>query len=92
MKQIYNFEAVSPPRVTEESLRERKERQILRRQIMILRIASLLCCVCMALFAFFIFRDSVVIAAASIIMLTLTLLGNGVISLFFYRHGMCDHE
>lgn len=92
MKQIYNFDAVAPPRISETQLQEELKRRTLRRQITALRIASLLCCLCMALFAFFIFYDSVIIAAGSIIMLTLTLIGNGMISLVFYRHGMCDHE
>ena len=92
MKQIYNFESAAPPRVTEVTLQEELERRTLRRQINILRLASILCCVCMALFAFFIFRDSVIVAVVSILMLTFTLMGNGIISLVFYRHGMCDHE
>jgi len=92
MKQIYNFEASTPPRITESELQEALRRRTLRRQILALRIASLLCCLCMAVFAFFIFYDSVIVAAASIIMLTLTLIGNGLVSLVFYKYGMCDHE
>ena len=92
MKQIYNFEKSVPPRLTEADIRNELERRTLRRQILLLRIASLLCCLCIALFAFFIFRDSVVVAAISLIMFTLTLIGNGMISLVFHKYGMCDHK
>lgn len=92
MNRIYNFDAATPPRITEAGLQEEIKRRTLKRQILILRIASLLSCLCMAVFAFFILRDSVIIAAASIVMMTLTLIGSGMIQLVFHKFGMTDHQ
>ncbi len=92
MKQIYSFDSATPPHISRAKLEEELRRRALRRQILILRISSFLCCLCMAVFAFFIFYDSIIVAVFSIIMLTFTLIGNGMISLVFHTHGMCDHN
>lgn len=88
MKQIYDFTQHEPPRVNEAILREQLRRRELQRQTLLLRIAALLSCVCYAVFAFFIIRDSVIAAVVSILMCTITLIGTGVISLVFHRYGM----
>ncbi len=92
MKQIYDFEQHTPPRLNEDMLREKMKLRTMRRQTMLLRIASLLCCICYAVFAFVILHDSVAASVISIIMLTVTLIGNGLISLVFLRHGMTDQQ
>lgn len=92
MKQIYSFDAFTPPRIIEAGLQEELKRRTLKRQILALRIASLLSCLCMAIFAFFIMRDSMIVAAASIVMMTLTLIGSGMIQLVFHKFGMSDHQ
>ena len=92
MKQIYDFDTHEPPRVNESMLREKLERRELRRQILLLYIASLLSCVCFAVFAFFIVRDSLVVSALSILACTVTLIGIGVISVVFHRWGMKDQR
>jgi len=92
MKQIYDFNGHEPPRLSENMLREQLERRELRRQTLLLYIASLLCCVCYAAFAFFIIRDSLFAAVVSILMCTVTLIGTGVISVVFHRCGMRDQR
>ena len=92
MKQIYDFEQHQPPRINEAMLREQLKRRELQKQTLLLRIAALLSCVCYAVFAFFIIRDSVIVAAASILMCTLTLIGTGIISVVFHRYGMRDQS
>jgi len=88
MKQIYDFTQHEPPRVNEAMLQEQLKHRELQRQTLLLRIAALLSCVCYAVFAFFIIRDSVIAAVVSILMCTVTLIGTGVISVVFHRYGM----
>lgn len=92
MKQIYDFEQHEPPRINEAMLQEQLRRRELQKQTLLLRIAALLSCICYAVFAFFIIRDSVVASVVSILMCTFTLIGNGVISLVFHRCGMKDQN
>lgn len=92
MKQIYDFDAHQPPRINEAMLQEQLRCRELQRQTLLLRIAALLSCVCYAVFAFFIIRDSVIVAVVSILMCTLTLIGSGVISVVFHRCGMRDQS
>lgn len=90
MKQIYDFTQHQPPRVNEAMLREQLRRRELKRQTLLLRLAALLSCICYAVFAFFIIRDSVIVAVLSILMCTVTLIGSGVITVVFHRCGMKD--
>ncbi len=92
MKQIYDFTQYEPPRASEAQLTEQLARRELKRQTILLYIASLVSCVCYAVFAFFIIHDSVIAAAVSIMLCTVTLLGSGVISVVFLRHGMRDQS
>jgi len=92
MKQIYDFTQHEPPRINEDMLREQLRRRELKRQTVLLYIASLMCCVCYAAFAFFIIRDSKAAAVLSILLCTVTLIGSGVISVVFLRHGMRDQS
>ena len=92
MKQIYDFNGHEPPRINEAMLQEQLRRRELKRQTLLLRIAALLSCVCYAVFAFFIINDSVIAAAASIILCTVTLIGTGVLSVVFLRCGMKDQS
>ena len=89
MTQIYNFEDKMPPALNENMLRQEMKRRETKRQILILRIASVLVCLCMVLFAFIILPYSKHIAIACIIFTTFSIIGNGVITLLFYRRGMC---
>ena len=90
MKQIYDFTQHQPPRVNEAMLQEQLRRRELQRQTLLLRVAALLSCICYAVFAFFIVRDSVIVSALSILMCTVTLIGSGVISVVFHCRGMKD--
>ena len=92
MKQIYDFDGHEPPRVNEAMLQEQLRRRELQKQTLLLRIAALLSCICYAVFAFFIIRDSVIAAVISILMCTITLIGNGVVSVVFHRCGMRDQS
>lgn len=88
MNQPYNFEKKEPPRITEKMLREEIKRRALQKQMRLLRIACLLSCLCLALFAFFIMRDSVTVSIVSIALLAYTLIGNGLITIAFHKKGM----
>lgn len=92
MKQIYDFNQHEAPRLNETMLQEQLRLRELKKQTTLLRIAALLSCVCYAVFAFFIIRDSVAAAVASILMCTFTLIGTGIISVVFHRYGMRDQN
>lgn len=92
MNQIYDFKSAQPPRISEDELREKLRMRAVRRQTLILRIASFLCCLCYVVFALFILRDSLAASVVSLMMMTVTLIGNGLISVVFLRRGMSDHQ
>ena len=85
MKQIYRFEDAAPPRLTESMLRAELAARKLRRQVLLVQIASWIMAAGFALFAFFIVYDSALLAFLSIAALGITLLGNGVIAVAAYR-------
>ena len=89
MTQIYNFEDKIPPAFNEKMLRQEIKRRETKRQILILRIASFLVCLCMVLIALVILPYSKVIAIACILFTTFSIIGNGVITILFYRKGLC---
>ena len=89
MTQIYNFEDKIPPAFNKKMLMQEIKRRETKRQVLILRIASVLVCLCMVLFALVILPYSKFIAVACIIITTFSIIGNGVITLLFYRKGIC---
>ncbi len=89
MNQIYNFEDKIPPVLNENMLRQEIKRRETKGQVLILRIASILVCLCLLLFAFLIIPTSKIVAVTCIIFTTLSIIGNATITLLFYRKGMC---
>ncbi len=87
MKQIYNFENAVPPLVTEKKLAAELKHRELRRQTMILRIASVILSIAMVLFAFLVAPRSMPIAIAVICLFGISLIGNGIITVIFCRKG-----
>lgn len=88
MKNIFDFEQNTPPVLHEEKLKRLAKEKALRQQILLLRVASVLTMLCLAIFPFFIYRDSMVLAVASIVMLAFSLMGSGLVSVIFYYKGM----
>lgn len=88
MNQPYNFDKKEPPRITEKMLREELKLRTLRRQMLLLRLAGLLSCLCLAVFAFFIMRDSLAASIISVALLAYTLIGGGIITIAFHKKGM----
>ena len=89
MPPIYNFEAKQPPQLNEYMLREQLRHRELEKQMRILRIAAILLSLCYILFAFCIASESMGLAILSIYMAYVSIVGNGVISIIFYKKGVC---
>ena len=83
-----DFEKNTPPQLTESMLAEAVQARELKRQILILRIASVLCVISMAIFALFIAHDSMILSAVTVVTMLFYLIGNGIISVIYYRKGM----
>ncbi|MGN0468106.1 MAG: hypothetical protein ACI4GY_05230 [Acutalibacteraceae bacterium] len=83
-RQPFDFEKEQPPVVTQKMLQEQLKRRTLKRQILILKIASILIAVCFALFSFFIVSDSRIAACISIVLLFVYLSGSFLLSVLFF--------
>ncbi|MCM1544668.1 MAG: hypothetical protein NC110_05145 [Ruminococcus sp.] len=83
----FDFEKVTPPILDEQTLRQESERRALIKQIRVLRIASILMALCLALFAFYIAPKSLFIAIVSITILCVSMIGYGLITILFYKNG-----
>lgn len=91
-KQLFDFEKSQPPMLNEFMLRQESEHRKLMKQIRILRISAVLMALCLALFAFFVAPKSIIIAIASIIILCVSMIGYGVITILFYKNGYNSFE
>ena len=89
MNPIYNFDEHTPPKLTEQMLREELKQKTLRRQTRMLRLASLLVCICFLLCSGLLFPDYPILALACAVFVILSLAANGIISLVFYKTGYC---
>lgn len=89
MNRIYNFDAHTPPQLTEQMLREELRRRTLRRQTKLLRLASLLVCACLLICSVLLFPDFPVLALACAVFVVLSTAANGIISIVFYKTGFC---
>lgn len=91
-KPPFDFENSQPPMLNERMLRQESERRSLIRQIRALRISSVLTALCLALFAFIIAPKSLIIAIATIVVLCVSMIGCGVITVLFYKNGYNSFE
>lgn len=91
-KPIFDFEKLNPPMLNERMLRQEQERRTLAKQIRVLRIASVLMAICLALFAFLVAPKSILIAIISIVILCISMIGCGVITILFYKNGYNSFE
>ncbi|MCM1365184.1 MAG: hypothetical protein NC122_08545 [Faecalibacterium sp.] len=91
-KPIFDFEKANPPILNERILRQEQERRTLTKQIRVLRIASALMTICLALFAFLVAPKSIAIAIITIVILCISMIGCGVITILFYKNGYSSFE
>ena len=89
MPPVYNFEAKQPPPLDERALREQLRHRELQRQVLILRIAAILLCLCYILFAFCIAPESIGLAVLSMFMAYVSIVGEGVLAVLVYKKGAC---
>lgn len=90
MNTVYNFEQFQPPVVTECNLRKELERREMKKQITLLRIASVIIVIAMVLLAFLIINDSVIFSVLLVVAACISVVGNGIISVLFYYKGKTD--
>ena len=83
MKSIYNFEAVDPPKITEKTLYDLSSRRVLRKQTILISIASLLTNISIAFLSVYISRIRVEAGIICLSFLCFSLIGNGLISVLF---------
>lgn len=90
MNTVYNFEQFQPPVVTEYKLQKELERREMKKQITLLRIASVIIVIAMILLAFLVIKDSVVFAILLVVATCMSVVGNGIISVLFYYKGKTE--
>lgn len=90
MNTVYNFEQFQPPVVTEYELLKELERREMKKQITLLRIASVIIVIAMILLAFLIIYDSVIFSVLLVVATCISVVGNGIISVLFYYKGKTD--
>lgn len=90
MNTVYDFEQFQPPVVTESELQKELERREMKKQITLLRIASVIIVIAMLLFAFLIINDSVIFSVLLVVAACVSVVGNGIISVLFYYKGKTD--
>lgn len=83
MKSIYNFEAFEPPKITEKMLKEVTARRVLRKQAILLAIASLLANISIAILAVYVSRIHLLAGIICLSFFCFSLIGNGLISVLF---------
>lgn len=91
MNTVYDFEKYEPPRLNEKMLREEQKRRELKKQILLLRIASVLVSLCIILFAFLVSPDSVLVAVLCIVFVCVCIAGNGLITVLFFRQSLKEY-
>lgn len=90
MNTVYDFEQFQPPVVTEYKLQKELERREMKKQIALLRIASVIIVIAMILLAFLVIKDSVIFAILLVVATCISVVGNGIISVLFYYKGKTD--
>ena len=90
MNTVYNFEQFQPPVVTEYKLQKELERREMKKQITLLRIASVIIVIAMILLAFLVIKNSVIFAILLVVATCMSVVGNGIISVLFYYKGKTD--
>lgn len=90
MNTVYDFEQFQPPVVKEYKLQKELERREMKKQIALLRIASVLIVIAMILLAFLVIKDSVIFAILLVVATCISVVGNGIISVLFYYKGKTD--
>ncbi|MBO5934192.1 MAG: hypothetical protein J6Q94_01750 [Clostridia bacterium] len=90
MNTVYDFEQFQPPVVTEYKLQKELERREMKKQITLLRIASVIIVIAMILLAFLVIKDSVIFAILLVVATCISVVGNGIISVLFYYKGKTD--
>jgi len=92
MKPIYHFDDFEPPKLTQRMLLEETSRRVLRRQTILLAIASFLANISIAILAFYIIRIHLLAGIICLSFFCLSLIGNGLISvLFIYQRRRNNH-
>lgn len=87
MRNPYNFEAHTPPRLSAAALKKEHESRVLRRQLRLLRIAGVLMSLALVVFAILVLPKSRMISMLVTIFAALGLLGAGVVSVVFSFRG-----
>lgn len=90
MNTVYDFEQFQPPVVTEYKLQKELERREMKKQITLLRIASVIIVIAMILLAFLVIKNSVIFAILLVVATCISVVGNGIISVLFYYKGKTD--
>lgn len=88
MKVRFDFEVFEPPALDEQKLAALEEEKRYRVQIRLLRIASLISIILMAIFSFYIYRDSVILTVCAVALLWSMIIANGLLTVYLrYKNG-----
>lgn len=85
MQNLYDFEKYEPVILNEEILKKETERRRTHKQIILLAIGAVLCCMCFLLSAFAVASVSVTVSVVLISMFCLYLSGCGLAGVLLYR-------
>lgn len=83
MTQIYRFDDIKPPAVSEETLRVEIERRKMKRQTALLALAGILAEVCLLITAFILQPINAVLSMILIAYVLVAMSGGGVIAIVF---------
>lgn len=86
MEQIYNFEKSTPPILTERMLREELEKRNLKKQILLIRITTLILYVSIVILGICIMPYSVLLGGGCIAFSAISIIGNVIVSIVFEKH------
>ncbi|MGN0505230.1 MAG: hypothetical protein ACI4FZ_01635 [Lachnospiraceae bacterium] len=83
MNQIYQFEQINPPVVTEAMLQSKLEKRRLERQTTLLALGAILSQICILILAGFLYPVSAALTAVCLAYIIISVTGGTVIALIF---------
>lgn len=83
MKQIYRFDGIQPPAVSEKTLRAEIERRKAQKQIMFLALAGVLAELCLLVTALILQSVNIVLSMICIAYVCIAISGGGIIAIIF---------
>lgn len=83
---FYDFDKHEPPRLTEKMLQEELKIREVKRQTILIGIASILFYICMMLCTILMSQIHVIFGIVGIFLIVLSLVSNGILSFVFFHY------